>query len=201
MIERKTSRIRKSMTERELSDFLLRLHSDRDRAGEEYERIRQRIIDFFRFHHCLDAEKLADETIDRAIRRLQETDVGDVRTYLFGVASYVLRETFKRPEYEVPLDPERVPVFVDPNRAWEQKSEDHLYERRLTCLRQCLQMLQAREQRLILDYDLEEGSIEKRRKLAESLGITPSNLRVQMFRVRRKLRGLVEECLRHSKDS
>ena len=54
-------------------DLLLSaLHADRDRAGEEYERLRRTLVTFFDWRGCAFPEELADETFNRAARRLEE---------------------------------------------------------------------------------------------------------------------------------
>ena len=52
--------------------LLLRLGSDRETAGERYLQLRQRLVAVFEYRHCPRPEELADETLDRVARRLQE---------------------------------------------------------------------------------------------------------------------------------
>lgn len=69
--------------------FLAWLDADRDRAGEKYEEIRRKLIRDFVHRDCLDAEELADETINRVIRELPEianTYAGDPASYVYAVA-------------------------------------------------------------------------------------------------------------------
>ena len=48
------------------------LDSDRERAGQKYEEIRCGLIKIFVCQGCTDPEGLADETINRVIRKIPE---------------------------------------------------------------------------------------------------------------------------------
>ena len=48
------------------------LDPDREQAGMKYEQIRSRLIKIFTGRGCVDAEELADETINRVTRKLKE---------------------------------------------------------------------------------------------------------------------------------
>ncbi len=54
--------------------FLANLDSDQNRAGQKYEALRQRLVKFFEWRACSYAEELADETIDRVVRKI---DLGE----------------------------------------------------------------------------------------------------------------------------
>src|SRR5580700_5918445 len=56
-----------TLTRESLEVFLNYLDADRERAGEKYETIRQKLLTLFRCNGCWTAEDLADETIDRVI--------------------------------------------------------------------------------------------------------------------------------------
>ena len=54
-------------------EALLRLFSEnREEAGNLYEAVRRRLVQFFLSKRCDHAEQLADETLNRVARRLQE---------------------------------------------------------------------------------------------------------------------------------
>src|SRR5215471_13414988 len=48
------------------------LDADRDRAAEEYERLRTRLIGLLRWWGASQPEDLADETLDRVARKIQD---------------------------------------------------------------------------------------------------------------------------------
>jgi DNA-directed RNA polymerase specialized sigma24 family protein len=71
-------------------------------------------------------------------------------------------------------------------------------ESRLTCLRNCLQTLSPDNRDLILQYYQGEKSekIRNRKQLMERLGIPVNTLRMRALRLRERLQGCVEECVR-----
>ena len=71
------------------------LDSDRERAGERYELIRQKLTKFFQWRGCSEPEEYADRTIDRVARKVGEgAEIRSSEAYAFfhGVAVNVLRE-------------------------------------------------------------------------------------------------------------
>ena len=80
--------------------LLHRLGPDRDLAGTRYEQLRRRLITLFDYRGCPHPEELADETLDRAARRLEEMGTefvgSDPARFVYGVAWNVARESFRR---------------------------------------------------------------------------------------------------------
>ena len=161
---------------------------------------RRKLTSFFRWNHCRDAENLADETIDRVIRRSQELKVGNVHAYINGVARNVLlearRHNARRATFDNTVDSTSWKVSSE-----EEEEEEHQLESRVNCLKKCLQCLTPLERQLLMEYGPSQQGVKKRKELAQSLGITLENLRVQVFRARKKLRALVTECLRRHGES
>lgn len=183
-----------ALTKKAFHNFLLLLHGDPSYAAHEYENIRRKLTSYFRWNRCRDAELLADETIDRVIRRVQEVTINNVRAYINGIARNVFRESRRRKAtFDITIDSTSL------NES-SQEEEDQI-ESRIDCLKQCLHHLTPMERQLILDYSAPESGTEKRKQLADSLGVTPENLRVQVFRARRKLRELVAQCLKRRGES
>lgn len=68
-------------------------------AGEYSERLRHSLTTFFTLRRCIDAEDLADTTLNRAAQKLEaigENYVGDPTRYFYGVARQVYREYLNR---------------------------------------------------------------------------------------------------------
>jgi len=164
--------------------LLAGLDSDRERAALKYEEIRRRLIKRFRSRGCIEAEDLADETINRVIRRLNEIGefTGDCEPYFYGVANKVLMEHQRRRQPQPPVAND-----VNSNRA---EQEDR-------CLEECIAKLSDENRELLLQYYQGEGraKIEQRKQLAEKLGIAPNALRIRAFRIRAALQECVEKCL------
>ena len=170
-----------------LDDFnrlLAWLDDDRERAGEEYEKLRRRLTTIFAARGCRIPEELADETIDRVSRRvsdIQETYQGNKSLYFLGVASNVHHEYLKRP-------PVPMPVVTIADGHQEQTH---------TCLDQCIEKLTERSQHLIRQYYAEDKSakIGLRKALAHQLGISQNALRARALRIRELLQSCIERCL------
>ena len=168
------------------------LHPDRDEAGKEYQRIRMLLIKKFQSHGYSDPHKLADATMDRAAQTLTteriENWVGAKERYFYRVAYYILLEERDRriPEMQIPDGFE----FEDPDVEGDR-------ELKLQCLEQCSQELSKAEQELIVKYYRGNKStkIKNHEELARELNLTLPLLRVQAFRIRKKLRKCIERCL------
>src|SRR5262245_63354455 len=84
----------------QLEALLLRLSPDREQAGQRYEQLRRGLITVFGYRGCASPDELADETLDRASRRLLELgsafEGSDPTRFVYGVAWNVARESFKR---------------------------------------------------------------------------------------------------------
>lgn len=170
---------------REAFDALLSwLDPDRERAAKRYEESRRRLIRFFTGRKCAAADDLADETMNRVARKVQEglVYVGDTAPYFYAVAHNVYLEHVKQKPHVPPPPPPRDPEEV---------------ERAHACLESCLERLQPRSRELIREFYQEEKSakIEHRKRLAERLGMTPNALRIQAHRIRQVLHDCVRQCL------
>lgn len=179
------------LTEEQFNSLLAWLDPDSKRAVEKYELIRAGLIQRFIIGKCVDAEGLADETINRVALKAGElaaTYKGDPASYFHGVAKNVLHEhnrdrqnAAKRP----PPEPEPEPLF------------EAIY---FDCLRKCLKLLPPEKRDLILRYYSEAGraKIISRRLIRWQLKLDANALRQQMLRIRRKLSPCVRECVEQS---
>lgn len=165
------------------------LDSDRERAGIKYEEIRKRLIKIFTGRGCVDAEDLADETINRVSSKLNEIEKdfkGDRSRYFYGVANKVLMESLRRRTPQPPLT--------------EPEDSDRI-ELEFRCLEHCIEQLSVENRKLLLEYYQAEGraKIEQRKILAEKLGIAPNALRIRAHRIRAGLQKCVEKCVERSR--
>lgn len=199
------SRVRGSLTGDGFEKLLTLLDPDRERAGEEYEAIRSKLVKFFRWRGWPRPEELVDETIDRVCWRLAEGEVirqADPFLYFHGVAKNVLREAWQTREPRQtrypPVDLCRSPD--DPAPQLDGVDEAMEFEARLGCLERCLEHLDATEQELIVRYYRGQGSelVERRRRMAEEMGIPLNALRIRAYRVRVRLAACVEAALRRT---
>jgi DNA-directed RNA polymerase specialized sigma24 family protein len=173
------------LSEESFFRLLARLNSDPLLAGEEYEKLRARLMYFFERKGCRIPAELSDETINRIARRVEEgLEIEDVFKFSYGVARLVLLEHWK-----------------DPKREWDQiderlsspNSDGEFDEHRLECMKKCLQSLPPEERDLIVRNCV----LDKRGKeeLAGSLGLTINALRIRAFRIRTRLHECREKCV------
>jgi DNA-directed RNA polymerase specialized sigma24 family protein len=173
--------------------LLQRLGPDREVAGDRYEQLRRRLVGIFAYRRCHHPEELADETLDRAARRLQDMGndfVGsDPARFVYGVAWNVARESFRRPS-PVPLPDAWERVISAPQPGDEE-------ERQETCLDRCLDELAPSERSLVLGYFEGERSarIRRRSELAHERGVSPNALRLKIHRLCGRLRDCVVHCM------
>jgi len=164
--------------------FLEGLDPDRDRAGQKYEALRIKVIKFFEWRACASAEDLADETIDRVIRKIDAGElVRDHAAYTYRVAKFLYLEKVKVPSREQALEDDFAAPF----------SEIETDDTRLADLERCLGMLSQANREMVLRYYQEDkrAKIDHRKKLADSLGLSLNALRIKTNRIRAKL----EECV------
>ncbi len=181
-----------ALDKRSFDAFLASLDEERRRAGEKYEQIRAKLINFFVWRGALSPEDNADETINRVIRKLSQGDqIRDPATYVYGIARMVALETVRKRDRQAPL--EDAMTVTAPERA----DETVQYELRLGCLDRCLVRLPETAREMITEYYRKEKSdmIEHRKRLAERFGIPLNALRIRALRTREKLSACIEGCV------
>lgn len=182
-----TSQKKKPDLTQESFDRLLDwLDSDRDDAGEKYEKIRSQLIKLFTYRGCTIPEELTDETINRVAAKLHEIAAsysGDPALYFFGVGHNIHLEYLKK-------KPVRIP-------APQPSETSELTDLQFSCLDRCMERLSAEERNLIMIYygGGQEPKKERRRELARRLGIGSNALCIRAYRIRDRLRKCVGECV------
>lgn len=178
-------------TREALEKLLALLDPDPARAARQFSRLRRQLVRMFEWRRARFPEDLADETISRVGRRLAqgvEIRAEDPNRYFFGVAHMVFKEVLRENRRESRLH--------DPGQraAVEEPGGEDVPDERMELLGECLERLDENDRLLLLDY-LEGESrerIERRRRMAERLGIPLNALRIRVHRLRRK----VERCVR-----
>src|SRR5688572_23081082 len=105
-----------SVTQAQFDSLLSWLSPDRDLAGRKYETIHSGLVRVFVSKGFNDAEDLADETINRVIKRLPEIQnsfVGEPVYYFHGVARNIIRESNRRKEVPCNLSNVRAECTFD----------------------------------------------------------------------------------------
>lgn len=176
------------LTQESFDALLAWLDPQRERAAEKYEDVRRRLIKIFTCRGCHEPEELADETINRVIKKLKEIEgafTGDRTRYFCGVANKVHLEYLRR---------KPVPRLPSPNPDSDETEQE------FECLEKCIETLTPDNRRLVLQYYQEEkrAKIDHRRNLAEQLGIAVNALRIRAYRIRSFLQDCVHDCLEQS---
>lgn len=184
----------------QFQNLLVRLHPDRNLAGEKYEELRRKLIKFFEWNSCFPAEDLVDETFDRVARKLDAEEVRDVPAFTWGVAKNVRQEAQKRAARLVPISD--LPHGAAPLREkldLENAIQQRMDERqRSRCFNLCLQRLAEQDRELFLKYhSAGNQTATDRQHLAASFQLTIAALRVRINRIREKLEKCVANCMNH----
>jgi DNA-directed RNA polymerase specialized sigma24 family protein len=179
--------------------FLSWLDEGVDSRGEKYVAMRRRLAAYFDRRNCLSPDELADETLNRVARRLEEegaiSDTPPAR-YCYIVARFVFLEYVRRTRHESAKLDERSGELRSPG-ARSADPDDATSQKLLDFLERCLQQLEARDRELILEYYRGEQrtKIECRRQLAVRLGLTMNAVSIRACRLRDKLEGCVKASL------
>jgi DNA-directed RNA polymerase specialized sigma24 family protein len=179
-------RSHKQLSLASFTDLLQWLDSDREKAAEKYETIRNGLIKLFASRGFGNPEQLADDTFDRVaskVAQLVETYVGNPTAYFFGVARAVMMEELKRPAHDL------MPAGI----VGDENVSDQTYN----CLERCLDQLSETKRDLILQYYASENQskIAKRVDLAQSLGLSQNALRLRVHKIRQALEKCVRSCV------
>jgi DNA-directed RNA polymerase specialized sigma24 family protein len=169
------------------------LDSDRNRAGERYEELRRTLIRFFEWRGAPFPEEHADETFDRVSRKLGPSlEIANIGGYCYEVARLVCLEALKGSDSKsVSIDSVGMPAIVAPGLEPTDLAS------RLRCLERCLGALPREGRELILEYYRDQGRvrIDRRKAMAERLGVPRETLANRAQRVRDRLESCVSECL------
>ena len=184
-----------TITQEGFDGLLYCLNEDRELAGQEYERIRGRLILYFQCRDIVQSEDCADEAINRVILKLETgQEIRDPATYVFGIARMILQESARtqRKHQAIEDDYAVSAILFD---------EDDDLQRRMDCLRSCLRSLPVEDRDLITEYYQEQkrAKIDLRQRLAQRFGIDMNALRVRAYRLRISLQKCVRSCVQKNK--
>jgi RNA polymerase sigma factor (sigma-70 family) len=179
--------VSKELTPERFATFLAFLSADIDEAANEYERLRFRLTTFFAHRNCLFAEDLTDETINRVALKIGEEHIENKLAYFFGVARNVFLESLRKERRHENVD--ELSIAAAPPADEEDRKGQFLDK--------CLSELPEDNRRLILDYMSQEkqAKIDLHKRLAESLNMTQTALRMKVVRIKQKLKLCLQECM------
>ncbi len=152
----------KALNQEGFDQFLACLDANREKAGQEYERIRGRLLLYFQCRNIAQAEDGADEAINRVIGKLNAgEEIRDPVQYVFGIARMVLLEITRQQARHQEI--EDATLVSQP-----QDEEDEELQARLGCLRRCLARLATRSARP--DYAILRGRKTREDQFAATTG-------------------------------
>lgn len=171
-----------------------------DSDGERYVEMRRRLVAYFGRKRCLSPDQLADETLNRVARKLDElgaiTDASPAH-YCYIVARFVFLEYLRGTEHhQAGLDQATGLPDILSSPAAALADEADADEQRFAGLDRCLRQLTEYDRVLILEYYSGDRGlrIESRRQLAARLGLTANALTVRACRIRATLEACVKAC-------
>ena len=192
-----------SLTSASLDSLLAHLGPDRESAARAYLELRRALFIFFATRGAANPDEMADETINRAARRLSEGEritAENPSNYFYGVARNVWRESLAKGNVMIPLsdDTPAGEVQTTPYDLLISASERVEAEIKHECLEKCLGRLDPDDRKSIVSYYQFSGGdkIENRKRLAAQLGLSSNTLRQKIARLRSRLAECVIVCRR-----
>lgn len=178
-----------SPTPESFEKLLTWLNSNREDSAERYEKIRLRLIKYFACNGCGDDdENLADKTIDRVMKKLEQDEIpdpftGDKALYFLAFAKNIRLEHYNYQSRELPH------LVIDPNRVQAEAES--------VCLEECVRILRQEDRRLAIEYYRFDKTtkVAHHSKLANRFDLSLAGLRTRIRRVREQLRPCIKECL------
>lgn len=184
---------RADLTAQSFAQLLAWLDPDQQRAGGKYEQIRRGLIKVFLLRGCAIPEELADETINRVAAKLPEIAahyVGEPAPYFYSVADKIYLEYLRTESLRLRPLPADVAEKRDAGTETELKYH---------CLEECMEKLPAQSRELIKAYyyDQPSGKVkaDKKREMADSMGIGRNALWLKAHRIREGLKRCMNTCL------
>jgi DNA-directed RNA polymerase specialized sigma24 family protein len=173
------------------------LDENSESGGQRYVVIRRRLVQYFDRKNCSSPHELADETLNRVARRLEEEGeiIGNTPSqFCFNTARYIFLESLRRKEHNEPL-------HEDLANSAQFQEEGEWEQLRSNCLEKCLQTLDPEERIVILGYYQGERRvrIENRKLIAAKLGVSMNALTIRASRIRIKLESCIRKCLNNDK--
>jgi DNA-directed RNA polymerase specialized sigma24 family protein len=191
----------RTLTPQSFQRLLSWLDEGTNSDGQKYLEMRRRLVAYFDRKNCSNFEELADETLNRVARRLEEESAIESDTpakYCYVVARFILMEHLRVTQKErVMVESIRRKRPSQNVAEYNAEEEKGLKEKMLNCLEKCTLQLDPISHKIITQYYVgkERVKIENRRALAASLGLTMNALSIRACRLRDKLEACVRQCL------
>jgi DNA-directed RNA polymerase specialized sigma24 family protein len=177
----------KEVTRENFEIFLNWLSPEQEKIGDEYEKLRFRLITFFASRRSFYSEELADEVINRIVVLVGKEVIENKTAYIYGVARNVYLESLRKEKVHANID--------DMSLAAEAPAETDFSNE---CLDKCLKELPSRRRDLILSYFSEQKSekIASRKKASADMEISRTAFRMRVLRIKKQLSVCVKDCMK-----
>jgi len=181
--------VAKQLNAESYSLLLQALSSNEDVAASEFTKLRDSLVRFFLIKGEMEADEAADETLDRLAAKLDgPVVIENLTKYSFGIARLVFLENLRKTSKA----DQAVKAY-----AWERADRIQPDEETdgFSRMRDCFGKLSDPDKDLLRSYfaDVPRGRLDEERiQLAGSMGASLNNLRLKIFRLRRRL----EDCVR-----
>lgn len=187
------------MTSKGYELLLAQLHENPEKAVEEFDRLRRKIIRYFiqqeRGRWNADCEFLADDVIDRVAAHLEagKPIEKNVQALAFSITRNVWLTFYNKNKQLVNLE-------SVPEKSYQFEFDDESDDEKTACMKKCLVEVckDDEERKNLLAYydDSDKKLLEQRKSVAARLGTTTNNLKTRMSRLRDKLRACAKECFK-----
>jgi len=160
---------------------------DPDEANRMYLRLLQKLAGFFRFKGMSDPENDAEDTLERAGKKILEgVPIPDIDRFCMGIARNVFLERLRKQRQEESAFKQFLENSENDNTEVDKMTE---------LMKQCFEKLPKEDRDLLHSYCKIPPGIsraEHRLQLAKKLKLSISALRIRITRLRRAL----EECVK-----
>lgn len=184
------------------------LGAERERAGEKYATLHQKLVTYFLRSGFSSPETYADEVFNRIARRLsapgesREILTDDPEKFALGIARMMVAFEWKRQqERKESSFEEWMEAGGENKKTTGDLAEEYVVteqkQRQDKCLNKCLGKLTADERALLTAYYEFDGQVDhpSHAALAERYGLTRTGLRTRVRRIKEKVRACVQRCV------
>ncbi len=183
----------KTLTAESLNLLLAEFSEDKREAAAVYTNLRDSLVRFFALKGDSEPEAAADATLDRtAVKVAQQTPIDDIKKYSFGVARLIFLERLR-------LSQKEKNAAEDFHHETNKLSNDVVTDD-FQFFRECFKSLPAKDKIFLQGYFTDapyEKLTELRRRLTEEVGVSVEQMRVKIFRLRKRL----ENCVRSKREN
>jgi DNA-directed RNA polymerase specialized sigma24 family protein len=194
-----------ALNEKAFDKFLNWLDEGMNSDGQRYLEVRRRLELYFDRKNCVAPAELADETLNRVAKKLEEngeiTDVAPLQ-YCYIVAKFVFLEALradKRSPFYRPLTATNTSNLSGQSATLSDAGTGSDNKEKVAdCLQSCLENLSAADRELIVEYyrGQQRTKIERRAALAARLGLSANALSIRAYRVRQRLEVCIQSSLK-----